>query len=56
VDAVLSALGPAPVAIDAVARATGLSVQDVQIALLELDLSGRLERQGHSLVALKQEG
>ena len=52
-NAVLTALGPAPTAIDAVARATGLSVQEVQIALLELDLAGRIERQGHSLVALK---
>lgn len=52
-NAVLSALGPAPVAIDAIARATSLSVQDVQIAILELDLAGRIERQGHSLVALK---
>ena len=52
-NAVLTALGPAPVAIDAIARSTGLSVQDVQIAILELDLAGRIERQGHSLVALK---
>jgi len=53
INIVLTALGPAPVAIDALSRATGLSVQDVQIALLELDLAGRIERQGHSLVALK---
>jgi DNA processing protein len=51
--AVLTALGPAPVAVDALARATGLSVQNVQVALLELDLAGRIERQGFSLVALK---
>jgi DNA processing protein len=52
-NAVLTALGPAPMTIDAIARATGLTVQDVQIAILELDLAGRIERQGHSLVALK---
>jgi DNA processing protein len=52
-NAVLTALGPAPVAVDAIARATGLSVQSVQAALLELDLAGRLERQGLSLVALR---
>jgi len=52
--AVLTALGPAPVAVDAIARQTGLSAQAVQIALLELDLAGRIERQGHSLVALKR--
>lgn len=51
--AVLAALGPAPVAVDALARATGLSVQSVQVALLELDLAGRIERQGFSLVALR---
>ena len=47
-NAVLTALGPAPVTIDAIARATGLNV-----LILELDLAGRIERQGHSLVALK---
>ncbi|MBS0233058.1 MAG: DNA-protecting protein DprA [Proteobacteria bacterium] len=52
--AVLTALGPAPVAADAIARQTGLNAQAVQIALLELDLAGRIERQGHSLVALKR--
>lgn len=51
--AVLAALGPAPVAVDAIARATGLTVQSVHIALLELDLAGRIERQGLSLVALR---
>jgi DNA processing protein len=51
--AVLTALGPAPVAIDALARQTGLNAKAVQIALLELDLAGRIERQGQSLVALK---
>jgi DNA processing protein len=51
--AVISALGPAPVAVDAIARQTGLNVQTVQVALLELDLAGRIERQGYSLVALK---
>ncbi len=51
--AVLSALGPAPVAVDAIARQTGLNAQTVQVALLELDLAGRIERQGYSLVALK---
>jgi len=51
--AVLAALGPAPVTIDAIARQSGISVQAVQGALLELDLSGRIERQGYSLVALK---
>ncbi len=51
--AVISALGPAPVAVDAIARQTGLNAQAVQIALLELDLAGRIERQGRGFVALK---
>lgn len=54
--AVLTALGPAPVAVDAIARQTGLNAKAVQIALLELDLAGRIERQGQSLVALKTSG
>ncbi len=51
--AVLAVLGPAPTEIDAIARATGLASRQVQIALIELDLAGRIERQGHGLVALK---
>lgn len=53
INAVLAALGPAPIGIDAITRASGLDAQGVQIALLELDLAGRIERQGQSLVALK---
>jgi DNA processing protein len=41
------------VAVDAITRQTGLNAKAVQIALLELDLAGRIERQGQSLVALK---
>jgi DNA processing protein len=51
--AVLEALSPAPIAIDVIARSTGLTIQSVQIALLELDLAGRVERHGLSLVSLK---
>lgn len=53
VKAVLTALGPAPVTVDTIARQIGLNARSVQIALLELDLAGRIERQGQSLVALK---
>jgi len=52
-EAVMSALSPAPIAVDAIARATGLTIQSVQIALLELDLAGRVERHGLSLISLK---
>jgi DNA processing protein len=48
----LAALGPAPVDIDELARATGLSVRAIQIALVELALAGRIERHGHQLVSL----
>jgi DNA processing protein len=49
---VLGALGPAPVDIDELARATGLPIRSIRIALIELDLAGRIERHGHQLVSL----
>jgi DNA processing protein len=48
----LSALGPAPVDLDELARATGLPARALQIALIELALAGRIERHGHQLVSL----
>lgn len=50
---VLKALGPAPVAIDGLARATGLSARVVQAALLELSLTGVIEHHGGQLVSLR---
>lgn len=47
------ALGPSPIHIDDLIRATGLSAQHVQIALLELSLAGRLEHHGAHLVSLR---
>jgi DNA processing protein len=49
---VLGLLGPAPVDIDELARATGLPIRSIRIALIELDLAGRIERHGHQLVSL----
>jgi DNA processing protein len=49
----LAALGPAPVDVDELGRATGLSPRAIQIALLELALAGRVERHGHQMVSLK---
>lgn len=49
----LKALGPAPIDIDELGRATGLSARAIQIALLELALADRIERHGHQLVSLK---
>ncbi len=53
-DAVARALGPAPVHIDDLLRATGLDAQNVQIALLELSLAGRLDHHGAHLVSLRE--
>ena len=52
----LSALGPAPVDIDELARATGMPARALQIALIELALAGRIERHGHQLVSLASGG
>jgi len=49
---VLEALGPSPVDIDELIRATGLEARKVHIILLELDLAGRLQRHGQQLVSL----
>lgn len=52
-DQVLGALSAAPADVDAIMRATGLPIRQVQIALMELDLAGRLDRPGPGLVALR---
>jgi len=49
---IVGALGPSPVDIDEVARATGIAVRKVHIVLLELDLAGKLQRHGQQLVSL----
>ena len=49
---VTAALGPAPVHIDELARATALPIRIVQTVLLELALAGRLEHHGSQLVSL----
>jgi len=45
-------LGPTPVSIDELARAAGATASAVQIVLFELELAGRLVRQGGGLVSL----
>ncbi len=50
---VLQALGPAPVSIDELARATGLTIRALRAVLIELALAGRIEHQGAQLVALR---
>jgi DNA processing protein len=49
---VVGVLGPSPVDIDEIIRATGLGARTVHIVLLELDLAGRLQRHGQQLVSL----
>ena len=49
---VINALSPSPVDIDTLIRQSGLSAREVNVALMELDLAGRLERSGANLVAL----
>ncbi len=49
--AVLTALGPAPTDVDAIVRTTGLSIREVQVAILELALAGRITRTGTGLIS-----
>ena len=49
---ILALLGPGPVATDELARAAACGVRMVQTILLELELDGRIERQGSGMVAL----
>jgi DNA processing protein len=48
---VLGALGPHPVDIDELARATALGARHVRVLLLELDLAGEIIRHGAQLVS-----
>lgn len=52
----LAALSPTPVGTDLLARATGLPVRVVQSLLMELELSGRIERHGSGSVSLRSRG
>jgi DNA processing protein len=51
-DRIAALLGPAPVSIDELARAAAADVRAVRIALIELELAGRIERIGGNRVAL----
>jgi DNA processing protein len=46
-------LGPSPVPVDEVIRLSGASSGSVQMALLELDLAGRLDRHAGGKVSLR---
>lgn len=53
---IVQAMGPAPIAVDELARVVGVEARQVQVALVELTLAGRLERHAGGLVSLKPEG
>ena len=46
-------LGPSPVPVDEIIRLSGASTSSVQMALLELDLAGRLDRHAGNRVSLR---
>jgi DNA processing protein len=50
---ILSLLGPVPVTLDDIVRASGLPVAAVRVALLELDLAGRLHRDPAGRISLR---
>ena len=50
---ILALLGPSPISLDELARAAEASTRDVRVALLELELAGRLEYFGGDRVALR---
>ncbi|WP_210483244.1 DNA-processing protein DprA [Microvirga antarctica] len=45
-------LGPSPVPVDDLVRQSGIAIRDVHMALLELEMAGRLERHGGNAVSL----
>jgi len=49
---VIEALSPVPVEIDELIRVTGLSARAVAVVLMELELAGRITREGRRSVAL----
>lgn len=53
-DAIEELLGPSPVAVDEIIRLSGASSGAVQMALLELDLAGRLDRHAGGRVSLRE--
>jgi DNA processing protein len=53
---IVSLLGPTPVALDDLIRLSGASAAHVRVALLELDLAGRLSWHAGGLVALLDPG
>lgn len=51
---IIQALSLTPTSIDCLIRQTGLSPRQIAVALLELDIAGRLERHGQQSISLRQ--
>ena len=49
----IQSLSLTPIAIDDLVRQTSLTLGQIQLLLLELDLAGRLDRHGNQMVSLK---
>ncbi|MBN8919804.1 MAG: DNA-protecting protein DprA, partial [Rhizobiales bacterium] len=54
-ESVTGLLGPTPIAMDELARLAGVSAAGLRVVLLELEIAGRLERHGNSLVSLRMD-
>ncbi|MFC3638613.1 DNA-processing protein DprA [Camelimonas fluminis] len=54
--AIARLLGPSPLTVDDLIHLSGLSASEVNVALVELDLEGRLERHGAQAVSLAVAG
>ncbi len=51
--AIIGLLGPTPISVDELARASSFNIRVVQLVLFELEQAGRLERHGAALVSLR---
>jgi len=52
VDRIAQLLGPSPISLDDLARMAELDVAKVRMAVIELEIAGRIERSGGDRVAL----
>jgi DNA processing protein len=55
-DRIVALLGPSPISLDELARAAEASAREVRVALMELELAGRVEFSGGDRVALRPAG
>ena len=50
-DQIMALLGPSPIEIDEIARLCGTAPSDLSLAILELDLAGRVEIRSGGMIA-----